>query len=97
LLIVAWRMIMTATALKRPRTKAAVPDGDRPDRCDTAVALRRQLRANSLADSALEDSYPDPATADIHDQWVNGDITSAERIAKLNDFYRLKHPSAPRG
>jgi hypothetical protein len=89
---------MTATALKRPTTDTTVStEASRPDRSEAAVTRRRLSRANALADSALEDSYPDPATADIHESWVTGDISSAERIAQLQEFYRLKKLSAMRG
>jgi Antitoxin VbhA len=90
--------MMIAPALRRPTTDTTVStEASRPDRSEAAVAPRRLSRANALADSALEDSYPDPATADIYDSWVNGEISSAERIARLNECYRLKKLSATRG
>lgn len=59
-----------------------------PDRSAAAIARRRATRANALADSALENSYPDPAAAHIHEKWIVGEITSAERIAMLDEFLR---------
>jgi hypothetical protein len=61
---------------------------ERPDQSEKAIARRRALRAMALADSALDNRYPDPDAAHIHEKWVLGEITSAECIALLDEFFR---------
>ena len=74
---------MSTPALDRkPRTPAAA----RPDTSPEAVARRREMHRQSMADSALENCTSDPRAEPIHEAWIMGEITSDEVIVRLKEF-----------
>ena len=75
------------TAVKSPKRAATTP---RPDTSLEAIAKRREVHMRSLADSALEGAYPDPAADHIAEKWIAGEITSAERLAMIKDVLKSR-------
>ena len=74
---------MSTPALDRkPRTSVA----PRPDTSTEAIARRREMHRQSMADSALENCTPDPRAEPIHEAWIMGEITSDEVVVRLKEF-----------
>ena len=70
--------------------KPRKPPEPRPDKSPEAIAERRELHRQSLADSALEGCEPDPRAAHIHEAWILGELTSEEGITMLKAFLSAK-------
>ena len=73
---------MTTRTVKKKTPPAAEA---RPDTSPEAIARRRDIHSRSMADSALENCFPNPGYSHIHERWTLGELTSEESIALLKE------------
>lgn len=75
------------TAVKSPKRPATAP---RADTSLEAIAKRRDADEAAVASGLLEGCTPNQDTAGIHEQWVQGAISSEECTALLHAAIRAR-------